>query len=118
MSRLRTLQADAEWKALKAEALSSREILLLKVSPICPISREAEREFDEWAAGLPESEGPILAKIDVIAARPLSRVIGQELGVKHESPQAIWLSADGRVRWHESHGGITAESLEQVRKTG
>ena len=52
----------------------------------------------------------------MIAARELSRGVAKELGVKHESPQAIWLDLSGSVRWHESHGGITADALEETRR--
>ena len=103
---------DAEaWEALAAAGRGRQGILVLKFSPICPISAAAEEEFDAWTAGLAGEPGFAIAKVDVIGARPLSRCLAEVLGVRHESPQVLWLGPDLSVRWHASHGDITRESL-------
>ncbi len=77
------------------------------------MSGEAEREFGDWLRALPADAPVTVARIHVVDARPLSRAIAAELGVVHESPQAIWLRPDLSVAWHGSHGDVTRESLER-----
>ncbi|HSB70340.1 MAG TPA: monothiol bacilliredoxin BrxC family protein [Candidatus Methylomirabilis sp.] len=48
--------------------------------------------------------------VDVLSQRPLSRRIAADLGIRHESPQAILLRA-GRPLWHASHYDVTADAL-------
>lgn len=45
--------------------------------------------------------------------RPVSRHAEAVTGVRHESPQVL-LFVDGALRWHASHGGITAAAMEAV----
>lgn len=109
------LESPEQWSDLKNQAAGSRELVVLKFSPICPISARAERQFDEWSAGLPEEAGLALAKVDVIGARPLSQALAAELDVTHQSPQVLWLDAAGAVKWHASHDDINVASLEARR---
>ncbi len=51
--------------------------------------------------------------VDVVADRPTSLQLAEELGVYHESPQAIVL-AQGKVQYHESHLGITYEAIREA----
>lgn len=53
----------------------------------------------------------------MIGARPLSRQIEAETGVKHESPQVLWFAPDGRVCWHADHAGIAPEALDAQLRT-
>ena len=39
--------------------------------------------------------------------------VAEKTGLRHESPQALLLK-DGKVVWHESHGSIRVESLNQA----
>jgi bacillithiol system protein YtxJ len=99
-TRLRT---PAELEA----ALAAERFLLFKHSTTCPISGAAFAEYERFAAA-----HPALASgwIEVVAERPLARLVSERTGVPHESPQALLL-AGGRVRWHASHGAITETSL-------
>ena len=54
--------------------------------------------------------------VDVIADRPLARGLAADVGVPHQSPQAI-LFVDGRPVWDRSHGSITAEALAEAWTT-
>lgn len=110
--RIHRLADEAAWTALKEACRGRCGILLVKLSPICPVSAAAERAFDAWAAAQPESPGFETATIDVIGARSLSRGIASELGVRHESPQVLWLGPGLSVLWHASHDAITRESLQ------
>lgn len=79
------------------------------------MSHEADREFGDWMRHRTADSAELVARIDVIAARPLSRAIAAELGIRHESPQAIRLGPDLAVLWHASHGDVTREALEKDR---
>ena len=93
--------------ALKAirEASELRPVLVLKHSPICPVSARAERQVELWLADLQEADELGLARIDVIAQRPLARGLTSELGIRHESPQALWFR-QGELVWHGSHADV------------
>ena len=55
-----------------------------------------------------------LAVIDVIAEKPLARGLTAELGIRHESPQAL-VFREGELCGHGDHGRLTAQWFtEQV----
>ena len=87
-------------------ALDSERFLLFKHSRICPISAHAFEEYAAWAAG---TDLPT-AWIEVREQRPLARRVAEATGVRHESPQALLLSAGGAL-WHASHESISAQAL-------
>ncbi|MEC8510848.1 MAG: monothiol bacilliredoxin BrxC family protein, partial [Planctomycetota bacterium] len=66
----------------------------------------AEFEFLTWAKSLAENDAVSLALIDVIAEKPLARGLTKELGIEHQSPQALWFRG-GELLWHDSHGALT-----------
>ncbi len=108
------LSLPAEPKAaLVALRKASEEgpVLVFKHSPICPISAAANDRFHGWLGDVDPEAGVRYAHIDVIAEKPLARGLVAELGVKHESPQAL-LFVDGELEWHDSHGAITSEAIE------
>ena len=88
-------------------ALSASAFLLFKHSLVCPTSERAFREYEAFVAAHPDVA---TAWIDVIGQRPLSLHVAAETGVRHESPQALWI-VDGAVVWHASHWDITADNL-------
>jgi bacillithiol system protein YtxJ len=92
-------------KALVA-ASAHRPVVVFKHSPICPISARALREFEAFLAKLPADAALGVAHIDVIAQRGLARGLTAELGIEHESPQALWFQG-GALTWHDSHGQLT-----------
>lgn len=84
-------------------------VLLFKHSLTCPVSSAAFREFQRFlAVGAPENVEVRL--IEVQNARQASNRVAELTGVRHESPQALLIDG-GAVRWHRSHGQITAQSL-------
>ncbi len=93
------------------EALACEHFLLFKHSLVCPVSARAYREYGTFLEDAPSTLQT--GWIDVIGARPLSLAVAAETGVRHESPQALLLSA-GQVRWHASHGAITRTSLAEA----
>lgn len=104
---MRRLTTSAE----VAAAIAAPRFLLFKHSTRCPISAAAFAEWQEWQRAHPDAE---TAWIDVIEQRELVRTFAAQCGVRHESPQALWLAA-GKVHWHASHGDITADALEAGR---
>ena len=55
--------------------------------------------------------GPI-ALVDVVAEPELSQLVAERVGVRHQSPQLLYLE-EGVVRWHVSHGSITADAVRR-----
>jgi bacillithiol system protein YtxJ len=89
--------------------LASPRLLLLKHSPRCGVSRWALEEVEQL-----EREGDVgpIAMVDVVADRELSQEVAERIGVRHQSPQLIYLE-EGVVRWHISHGSITADAVRR-----
>lgn len=81
--------------------------LIFKHSSTCGISRAASIEVSMFAEARPDVR---VVLVDVRGERALSQRIAADLGVAHESPQAL-LVADGRALWHASHGSITQQRL-------
>jgi bacillithiol system protein YtxJ len=81
--------------------------LLLKHGATCPISAHAREEVSAFAADRPEL--PIYM-LEVTEHRSLSEAAAKELGVAHESPQAVLLH-DGEPVWHAEHFDISRRAL-------
>ena len=96
-------------KELEA-SLASGRFLLFKHSLACPVSARAFHEYERFASDHPDVA---TAWLEVREQRPLSRLVEERSGVRHESPQAI-LFDDGQASWHASHGAITAASLAEA----
>jgi bacillithiol system protein YtxJ len=84
--------------------------MIFKHSPLCVVSAFARDEVERFSREAPSL--PITV-VDVIRQRPLSDGIAARTRVRHESPQVL-LVQEGQIRWHTSHGGITAEALSQA----
>jgi bacillithiol system protein YtxJ len=90
------------------EASQRRPLLVFKHSFSCGISAEA---LDEILAHLDESRTDVnYAMVTVQTHRDVSNAIARELGVRHETPQAL-LVLDGRVVWSASHFRVTAQAV-------
>ena len=73
----------------------------------CSISAEADRAFAEFLRREPDAP---VHRVLVIESRPASTAIAANLGIPHESPQAILLRDGVPVR-SASHWDITAGAL-------
>jgi len=89
--------------------LASPRLLLLKHSPRCGVSRWALAEVERLER---EGDAAPIAIVDVVADRALSRALADRTGVRHQSPQLLYLER-GVVRWHLSHGEITTEAVRR-----
>lgn len=112
MKQFQILHNVTDWEQIKQGAWPSCGVIIFKFSPICPISRGVEQKFDAWFKALPDTTELTCVKVDVVGDRPLSQYLARELRITHESPQAIWLTAQGIARWHASHRAITNEALD------
>tara|TARA_R110002126_G_scaffold16625_4_gene66314 strand:- start:8 stop:361 length:354 start_codon:yes stop_codon:yes gene_type:complete len=90
-------------------ASTDQPVVIFKRSPTCPISHRAELQFKMFLGEAAEADLGV-AIIDVLAARELARGLTSELGIDHESPQALWFEA-GELKWHASHGTLTREAF-------
>ncbi len=104
------IQSIEEWQQIRDT--SDSDILILKISPICPISKGVERRVDRWVDSQEHKLPVQVIKVDVISARSLSHHLAGELGISHQSPQAIWFTPPDTVRWHASHHRITGAALD------
>jgi bacillithiol system protein YtxJ len=84
------------------------EAILFKHSTTCPISAQAHDEFMKYTKG----DVKPWALVIVQTARPVSAEIADRFGVKHESPQVLYVK-DGKVIWHTSHWNITESNLKK-----
>jgi bacillithiol system protein YtxJ len=60
-----------------------------------------------------DSRPPQYAMVTVQTHRAISNAAAQQLGVRHETPQAL-LIRDGRVVWSASHFRVTAAAVEDA----
>src|SRR3954470_9439278 len=95
----------------------TRPVLLFKHSRTCGTSMEA---LDELVEHLNErgatTSAPRYAMVTVQTHRDVSNAATKQLGVRHETPQAL-LIRDGRVVWSASHFRVTASAVEQAVKS-
>ena len=85
-------------------------VLIFKHSTQCSVSDVAYEEFTRFS----ENTGDLVCGVVfVIENRDVSNAIAAQLGVRHESPQAI-LVQDGKPKWKASHWAITVEALSKA----
>ena len=113
---LRPLRQLDDLHRLLAES-ESRPVLLFKHSYTCGVSMEA---LEELVAHLNDRVAksflPHYAMVTVQTHRAVSNAIAQQLGVRHETPQAL-LVKNGRVVWSASHFRVTAAAVDDAIKT-
>jgi bacillithiol system protein YtxJ len=107
------LQSESQLAAV-VELSRTRPQIILKHSTRCSISSIAKSRVErspEFAAGHYDFH-----LVLVVEDRPVSNAIASELGVVHESPQALYLD-NGEVVLEQSHYAIdVAEFVALVRK--
>jgi bacillithiol system protein YtxJ len=104
---LKQLTSEQAWKKVLEE---NPQFFLLKNSTTCPVSHEGYRQFEKFAENHPNEA---FFYLNVQDSRPLSNLIAEETGVKHESPQ-VFLFKDGSQVWNASHWSITVKKMEEV----
>ena len=96
-----------------AQASREQPVLIFKHSTTCSISAAAKNKLErQWAdSGL---DLPIYY-LDLLRFRPLSALIAEQFGIRHESPQLL-LIQDGECTFDASHMGIRLSDVKQAVK--
>lgn len=100
---MKLLKSPVDFDALLPEPLA----IIYKHSTMCGLSDIAHREVRRFLSSHPDSEVHL---VRVIEERHVSDHIAKSTGVRHESPQLLVLR-HGRVVWHASHRGVTADAI-------
>jgi bacillithiol system protein YtxJ len=103
------LRRKEDFDAL-VERSKTDPILIFKHSTQCGIS---ERAFDAFHSFMRNANSVEAGVVLVLENRDVSDAIANQLGVEHESPQAIVID-QGRPAWNASHRGITEAALRQA----
>ena len=108
MAQVQELSTTADADAM-LEASHDKPVYLLKHSIACPISARGQMEF----VGLEGDGDPPLYAVVVQYARDVSAYLAEQLGVQHETPQAI-LIKDGEPVDVKNHGAIRRAALREA----
>ncbi|NBI28024.1 bacillithiol system redox-active protein YtxJ [Chengkuizengella marina] len=100
-----------QWKSY-LNASRENPFVILKHSTTCPVSSNGLREFQKYLKTEPNEEVEYLM-VKVIESRPVSNQIAEDLNVKHESPQVIYVK-NREPYWNTSHWSITVEHMKAV----
>jgi len=100
-----------EWDAILNKS-TEKDQIILKHSTTCPVSTNA---LDEYNAYLKENpnENIDYTLVKVRESRPVSNKIEADLGVKHESPQIIYIKNQKRY-WSATHWSVTKAHMQAV----
>ncbi|CAM3785542.1 bacillithiol system redox-active protein YtxJ [Marinicrinis lubricantis] len=110
MATWREITSVDEWKQLY-EKSAEQPVLLLKHSTTCPVSANALKEYEAYLSKDKTAVDYVLVK--VIESRPVSNQIAEDLNIKHESPQIIYLK-NKFPEWNASHWAVTVEHISAV----
>ena len=108
-----SLKTGEDWAIFKKENLSKNNIIIFKLSPVCGVSHTAEFEISKWLKTVSDNENFVIAEIDVIFSKELSRSIADEFSIVHQSPQLIWINKEGAVEFNIDHYDITSSTLKE-----
>jgi len=102
------LKSPLELEKLQHLSHEGEGVLIFKHSTRCGVSSWVWRQFEsEWDGSL---NIPVYF-LDLLKNRDLSNKIAEMFGVRHESPQLIWLK-NGRVSHHASHSAVSVSDIK------
>ncbi|RUS46950.1 bacillithiol system redox-active protein YtxJ [Cohnella sp. AR92] len=107
----REISTLEEWNDLVAKS-AERGQVILKHSTTCPVSANALHEYEEYLKGAPNQDVDYTL-VKVIESRPISNQIAEDLNVKHESPQIIYIK-DKAKYWSATHWSVTKAHISAV----
>lgn len=104
------------WKKIESEedlkkAIENsfhNKVAIFKHSTSCFISKTVLRNFEKEIANVDQTAD--LYYLDLLAHRPISNKIAEELGVTHQSPQLIVIE-NGKAINNASHQDISADQI-------
>lgn len=100
-----------EWEEIFEKSTEKGQVIL-KHSTTCPVSFNALDEYNAYLADKP-NENIDYTLVKVRESRPVSNKIEEDLGVKHESPQMIFIK-DKKSYWNTSHWAVTKAHMTAV----
>ncbi|HLR91790.1 MAG TPA: bacillithiol system redox-active protein YtxJ [Atopostipes sp.] len=100
-----------EWDYI-LEKSSDKDQIILKHSTTCPTSTNALDEYNAYLSEHP-NENIDYSLVKVRESRPVSNKIEEDLGVKHESPQIIYIK-DQKRYWSATHWSVTKAHMRAV----
>ncbi|MDY7223558.1 bacillithiol system redox-active protein YtxJ [Halalkalibacterium halodurans] len=106
---VKELTTVEQWQEV-FEGTTETPVLVFKHSTQCPVSAEAHQELHALLENGLQWDGQVVL-VKVIESRPVSNQIAEDLGVKHESPQAIVVK-DQEAIWNKSHWDIKQDTLK------
>jgi bacillithiol system protein YtxJ len=108
---MRTIETEEQLTEI-LDASREQPVLIFKHSTMCPISSRAHHEVERFLKG--QEDGAFgFGKVVVQTARRVSNKVAEDLGIEHESPQAI-VVRDGKAVWDASHFAITSDALAKA----
>lgn len=111
MTAWKEIQTVEEWDDALRQT-DTRPLLLLKHSTACPISAEALREYEAYLTNERKEDVNYLL-VKVIESREVSNKIADDLGIKHKSPQIIFVK-DQQAVWNASHWDVTQTAIRNT----
>lgn len=111
MSKWREIDSQEEWNQL-FEGSSEKPVVVLKHSTTCPVSANALQEFENYLNKQPNEQVDYVL-VKVIESRPVSNQIAEDTGVKHASPQILYVK-DKESVWNTSHWAVTEAHITAV----
>lgn len=96
----REITTVEEWDDILNKS-SEKDQIILKHSTTCPVSTNALEEYEAYLQDQP-NENIDYTLVKVRESRPVSNKIEEDLGVKHESPQIIYIK-DKAKYWSTTH---------------
>lgn len=111
MAQWKEITTTEEW-AEKFEASSSKPVVVLKHSTTCPVSANALDEFEAYLQKAPNTDVDYVL-VKVIESRPVSNLIAEDTGIKHASPQILYVKNKEAV-WNTSHWSVTQAHMRAV----
>jgi bacillithiol system protein YtxJ len=111
MANWKEITTQEEWDAALTRT-TERPVVILKHSTTCPVSSNALQEYEEYLGKNPNEDVDYLL-VKVIESRPVSNKIAEDTGIKHASPQILYLK-DKEAVWNASHWAVTTKHITAV----
>jgi bacillithiol system protein YtxJ len=111
MIQWKEITTESEWNQL-FEKSTEKPVLVIKHSTTCPVSANALEEYEAYLKNQP-SDNVDYVLVKVIESRPVSNLIAEDTGVKHASPQVIYIKNKESV-WNTSHWAVTQAHITAV----
>jgi len=111
MTQWKEITKIEEWNEL-LEGSAQKPFVVLKHSTACPVSTNALDEYESYLHKQPNAEVEYVL-VKVIESRPVSNQIAEDTGVKHASPQILYIKNKEAV-WNTSHWSVTRAHITAV----